>query len=466
MSGEVAQTIVALSSAPGRGGVSLVRISGLQTAETLRALAKNAERMIASPRELVFSQIFEVTNSGDKQPLDYGMGVFFPGPGSFTGEDVAEVHLHGSPYLVRRFLESAVTLGVRLARPGEFTERAFLNGRIDLVQAEAVADLVHAETESQAFVARRQLEGQLSGVLLEIGEPLRDLLSEIEAYIDFPDEELDGLLVEGWRRRTIETRERIAKLLLTFESGRVLREGASVVIVGLPNAGKSSLLNALVGEERAIVTSIAGTTRDSIEEVLSFAGIPVRLWDTAGLVDDSSMRTPDEVELIGIQQSWKRARQADLVVFLYDPLSEVPDEQLLLLEQVRSFARRVLVVGNKADMQPVAVGASPTMQQQMQISAKTGASIEALKAAIAEMIVGEGGFRQGDLQISNLRHREALTQAEERIGDFLLSLDNGLPPEISALELRAALGSLEEIIGVTETEDLLGRIFSRFCIGK
>lgn len=462
MSGEVAQTIVALSSAPGRGGVSLVRISGLQTAETLRSLAKNAERMIASPRELVFSQIFELTHSGDKQPLDYGMGVFFPGPGSFTGEDVAEVHLHGSPYLVRRFLESSVMLGLRLARPGEFTERAFLNGRIDLVQAEAIADLVHAETESQAFVARRQLEGQLSGVLLEIGEPLRDLLSEMEAYIDFPEEELDGLLVEGWRRRATETRERIDKLLSTFSSGRVLREGAAVVIVGLPNAGKSSLLNALVGEERAIVTSIAGTTRDSIEEVLSFAGIPVRLWDTAGLVDEGSIRTPDEVELIGIQQSWKRARQADLVVFLYDPLSEVPEEQLALLEQVRGLARRLLVVSNKADLRPN-IGSEPL---QVQISAKTGVGIEALKGTIAEMIIGESGFRQGDLQISNLRHREALAQAKGCLGDFLLSLDNGLPPEISALELRAALGCLEEIIGVTETEDLLGRIFSRFCIGK
>jgi tRNA modification GTPase len=414
--------------------------------------------------------------SGQKTTLDYGMGVFFASPKSFTGEDVAEVHLHGSPFLVKRFLESAVFLGARLANPGEFTQRAFFRGQIDLVQAEAVADLVHAETEAQAAVARRQLEGHLSSAVSELGEPLRDLLAEVEAWIDFPEEELDGLVVEKWVKGADSVVFTFDTMLESYRSGRIYRDGASVVIVGIPNAGKSSLLNAIVGDERAIVTDTAGTTRDSIEEQVSFSGIAIRLWDTAGVIDeDHPDHVPDRIEAIGIAQSWKRAHTADLVIYLVD-ISQPIEKQIPLLRKVMSFGVPVLAAFNKVDGLSLKAADKYLSDFKLEvpqlkgggvfISATRYQGIQELEAWVVEKLGGAEGFRRSSVLVCNQRHYDALREARAYLEKFVACLKTGAETELAAFELRSSLSALDEIIGVTQTENILERIFSRFCIGK
>jgi len=419
------------------------------------------------PRKLVFASIHEGPWE-ETAVLDEGLIVFFPGPQSYTGEDVAEFQLHGSSYLVQRLLECLLGAGARLARPGEFTERAFARGKIDLSQAEAVADLIGAETEIQARVAREQLEGKLSLALSELGEPLREMLAEIEAHIDFPDEDITPLPLEAWSTRLGEIQAVIKTYLASYRSGRLCREGALVVLAGLPNAGKSSLLNALLGEERAIVTELAGTTRDSIEERTSIEGLQVRFCDTAGLLEDAGLRMPDQVEKLGIERSWKKLEQADLVLFVLDGTLSFETQREVLAE-VRSRAGKVLIIVNKTEL------LSPLQQEGMLakygerncvfVSALRRRGLEELKEKLLSELLG-GDIIQGSIILTNQRHFEALKQAENALRDAIDELGARRPPELIAIHLRAALGALEDIIGATPNEDILGLIFSKFCIGK
>lgn len=451
-------TIAAPITARGFAGVSVVRISGDRTREVLEKIIQKAKDVLNKPRELIFTAIL---NPSSKESLDHGLCVLFPGPNSFTGEDVAEINLHGSPFLISKLLEILNEQGVRLARAGEFTERAFLNGKIDLSQAEAVGDLIHAETEIQAKIAREQLGGKLSEAISELGEPLRDLLAEIEAYIDFPDEDIDPLTYEQWELALKTSQDKIESYLSSFRQGRISREGALVVLVGVPNAGKSSLLNRLLGEERAIVTSIPGTTRDSLEEIASINGYCVRFCDTAGLARTED-RAIDQVEKLGIERSFQKLEAADLVLYVFD-VSQTFSFQEKVFSLVEEKNRNILLVANKDDLGRSETG--PKNYPVTYISAKTGEGLEDLRKKILETILGSNVI-SGSLLISTRRHFEALKEAKNFLEQVTSGIAKRIPSEFVSADLRAALHALNDIIGVTYTEDILGRIFSKFCIGK
>lgn len=491
------ETIAAPITAPGQAAVSLVRVSGPHVRTIVSALSPLHEKILTSARKLFLSPIHDLTRKGETSTdpivpdppgaspgltpslLDRGLIVFFEAPHSYTGEDSVEFHLHGSPFLVGRLLESIIHLGARLARPGEFTERAFLNGRMDLSQAEAVADLIAAETQAQADAAQEQLEGRLSKAISAVGEPLRDLLAEIEAYIDFPEEDLEFLSLNAWKARIEAVLLTIENYLETFKTGRLYREGASVVIVGLPNAGKSSLLNRMIGEERAIVTPLPGTTRDSIEEKISLGGLAVRLCDTAGLADSLlEKRSLDEVEKIGIEHSWRRAKTADLILYLLDATKDVA-EQATVFAAVSELRKPVLLVASKIDLLPPQTTDEslsrvlfntdllPTTEPPIFLSALTGQGLEKLKETLLQRLVGnQSQAARASVMITTQRHYDALQNAAQALLDALQTIATHSPPELIAIDLRAALGALNDIIGITSTEDILGRIFSRFCIGK
>ncbi|MFN8390440.1 MAG: tRNA uridine-5-carboxymethylaminomethyl(34) synthesis GTPase MnmE [Bdellovibrionota bacterium] len=461
--GTSVDTIAAPITAHGRAGVAVVRISGPLAAPVLAQISPRASLITAQPRTLVMTPFLEGQITGADHVLDYGLAAYFPAPNSFTGEDCVELNLHGSPYLVTRLMSILAELGVRSAKPGEFSERAFLNGKLDLSQAEAIADLIAADTEIQARVAREQLEGRLSKALSDLGEPLRNLLAEIEAHIDFPDEDIEPLTYSEWTSALRAIEGQIEAYLRSFAYGRLCREGALVVLAGVPNAGKSSLLNRLLGEDRAIVTAVPGTTRDSIEEPASLGGLRVRFCDTAGLATEH--RTPDEVEQLGIERSWKKLTQADLVLYVFD-ISTGLDAELDIVEGVRQSARKVMLVANKADLVSNAgAGNLPSGSDARLVSAQNGEGIAQLADAIVAELLGDDA--QSDaLLITNQRHFEALRGADRALKDALVALQSSTPAEFVAVDLRAALGALEEIIGSTPTEDILGRIFSKFCIGK
>jgi len=479
-------TIVAPITPPGRGGVSIVRLSGPGTVEILSCLAERAQNAISNPRHLVYTTIFdyspqqlgvESSQGGAPNALDQGLVVFFRAGASFTGEDAAELHLHGSPYLVDRLIESAVQLGGRIAEPGEFSKRAYLNGQLDLSQAEAVADLVNAETAAQARAAREQLSGKLSRAIERVGEPLRDLVAEVEAFIDFPEEEIELQSLARWREIISSVEGQLGEYLASFRGGRLEREGAEVAIVGLPNAGKSSLLNRLVGMERAIVSPLAGTTRDTIEERISLSGVCVRLWDTAGIVvsgraeNRTENRTVDSIEELGIERSWQRIAAADLVLFVFDGAVPIAEQQTLYFE-VKARAAESLVLCNKSDQESERSLREAELTQlgieALYLSALTGAGLAEFRTRLRVKILGDSvAEKRASVVITTRRHFDALLRANVALAAGKAGLaEEALPPELVAAHLREALTELDDIVGVTHTEDILGRIFSRFCIGK
>jgi tRNA modification GTPase len=400
--------------------------------------------------------------------LDYALACFFPGPNSFTGEDILEISLHGSSVVVREVLREIYSQGIIHAEAGEFTKRAFLNGKLDLAQAEAVADLISSETEAQARIAKEQLEGKLSNALTLLGEPLRNVLAEIEAYIDFPDEDISPATSKEWERVTHGVLTNIEAYIRSFSKGKVLREGASLALAGIPNAGKSSLMNHLLGEERAIVTDTAGTTRDSIEERLELEGVLFRLWDTAGIVDEEEFneRNINLPEQLGIKRSWKLIEQADLVLFLFDIQSD-HSAQHVLLSRIEEKNPRCFVLVTKCDLHSGThemVHLRTSHQNVFPVSSKTGEGIDMLIQKVLSNVCGEGD--SNEVLISNERHFLVLKEAKEILSRTIEAIHLGQPTEYIAFEVRQVLTSLQEIVGVTSTEDILGRIFSKFCIGK
>jgi tRNA modification GTPase len=442
------------------GSVQVLRISGKQTREVLEKIINSPASLFANSHKLFLKKII---NPISGEPIDQGLVVFFKAPRSYTGEDCAELNLHASSYIVNEVLAQLTELGLRAAQPGEFTKRAFLNGQIDLLQAEAVADLIASQTAAQARIARQQLSGRLSNTVDEIGEPLRDLLAIIEAHIDFPEEGIEVQTTKAWASALELVKNKIEQLLATYKTGRIAREGAQVVLAGIPNAGKSSLLNALAKEDRAIVTNIAGTTRDSIEQRINLQGFAISLWDTAGLAQ-ARTRKIDEIESIGIEKSWKKIAQADLVLYVID-LTQNLNEQLSFLEEIRlNSPAPVLVVVNKADLLSEKSEVILELKAQV-VSAKTNQAIDQL----ANKIVIELGLRseQDLVLISNIRHKQAVENAQQYVlAANKLLIQDSQNIEIIALEIKSALIALTELVGVTENEDVLGRIFSKFCIGK
>jgi tRNA modification GTPase len=456
--------IAAIATAPGRGGIGVVRVSGADLGPVVEALlgAERASRLL--PRHATFAPFLDAQG----RAIDEGIALLFPAPGSYTGEAVLELQGHGGPVvlqmLLARCLEAGRPIGLRVAAPGEFTRRAFLNDRLDLAQAEAVADLIDASTEAAARSANRSLAGEFSRRIRTLVEALLELRTLVEATLDFPEEEIDFLRAADALGRLAAVRAQLDDVLGRARQGAVLRHGLNVVLVGAPNVGKSSLLNALAGEEVAIVTPVAGTTRDRIVQPVAVHGILLNVIDTAGL-----RPTEDAVEKIGIERTLAEVARADVVLHLVD--ARAPSADAEVLEQVlQSVSRGVplLTVLNKIDLQ----GAEPQAEgEHIWLSAKTGAGLDGLRAALL-VVAGWTPSTSGEtVFLARERHLQALERAREHLAAAAACADaeqgyGNAQLELFAEELRLAGQRLGEITGEVTADDLLGRIFSRFCIGK
>jgi tRNA modification GTPase len=452
-------TIVAPATPPGEGGVAVIRISGGNAEALLRRFFRpSAPLDIFASHRLYHGAIHDRAGLA----LDEVLAVIMHAPRSFTREDVAEIHCHGGPTLVARILDLLVDGGARLAQPGEFTFRAFLNGRIDLTRAEAVIDLIRSRSPAAGNLAFRQLSGELSRAVFQLRDALLHTLAEVEAWIDFPEEDLPLPSLDKFRDQVLQVTVQIDALLAGFATGRALREGLSLLILGSPNVGKSSLLNVLLGESRAIVTDIPGTTRDTIEEPLVLGGVPLRVVDTAGIRD-----CIDPVEAEGVRRTLGKVTGADLILLVVDGSRPVGDSDLQALELCSG--RPTLVVANKADL-----GTQPFPDPwcelpRVAISTHTGFGIDNLRVQILQTVQGRdtgGGDIGESVLVSDRRHREALVHCRGALELFLEGIKAGRDFEFLALEVREALAALGEITGETTPEQVLDLIFSRFCIGK
>ena len=459
MSAHLSDPIVAVATAAGRGAVGIVRASG-KNLEPLVSAVCGRSLMARHASYLPFID-------AHGQIIDRGLALHFPAPHSYTGEDVLELQAHGGPVvlqlLLARCLEAGASIGLRLAEPGEFTQRAYLNDKLDLAQAEAVSDLIEASTEAAARSAGRSLSGAFSGEINRLRERLIELRMLVEATLDFPEEEIDFLEKANARGRIAAAQQGVADVLDRARQGALLREGITVVLAGQPNVGKSSLLNALAGAELAIVTPIAGTTRDKVSQTIQIEGVPVHVVDTAGLRD-----TGDEVERVGIARTWAEIEGADAVLFIHDltrlgePLYEAGENQIAERLPVGLMqGGRLLHVHNKAD----AAAPSPLRGPGIALSAKTGSGIQDLRARLLALA---GWHTQPEgLFIARTRHVQALRRTGEHLAlanTLAAQADGAL--DLLAEELRLAHDALGEITGAITPDELLGEIFSRFCIGK
>jgi len=450
-------TIVSPITPSGEGGVSIIRLSGSQSLPILKKVFKAAcgKQEFAS-HQFYYGQILDVEGAA----IDEVMAVYMASPKTYTREDVVEIHCHGSPGIVRSILDVCIDRGSRVARPGEYTFRAFMNGRLDLTQAEAVIDLIKSRTQSSQRVAFSQLDGKLSTFIYKLRDQVCDQLALVETYIDFPDEDIEQPHVCALGQVAGSIRDQIDNLLDGFDSGRVLREGASILIMGRPNVGKSSLMNRLLGEQRAIVTDIAGTTRDTIEERLSIGNIPVRLIDSAGIRD-----TLDPIETQGVQRAQSLAGSADLVLLVVDGSYGITSDDTLALSYIGKT--RILLVINKIDLGRLPLESPFNHFPQVPVCAKTGEGIEALQKQVEVELLGHPyDFGGEDILLSDRRHRDALVRCRDSLSSFSQGLEQENSPEFLALELREALDSLGEITGETTPDEILNRVFDKFCIGK
>jgi len=454
----MSDTIAAISTALAPSAIGILRLTGPDTAQILDQVFHPRGEPVSrrAGRTMVLGDVWDRAG----RVIDSGLAVLFRGPNSYTGEDCAEIHCHGSPVVLQEVLLALFDAGARQARRGEFTQRAFLNGRMDLIQAESVADLIDAETAEAAHHAAAQLSGALSRGVEEIYNALMDITSRFYAVVDYPDEDIEDLQRQTMLDTLASAEEKLRALLATFDRGRILRQGLPTVILGKPNAGKSSLLNALLGYDRAIVTDIAGTTRDTVEEKVALGHVVLRLCDTAGI-----RRSADTVEQLGVERSRAAARNARLALLVLDssrPLNEEDEEVMALAAQVRD----VLVVLNKCDL-PCAVDEEAIARRvgrSVRVCARTGEGIDALTAAITDLYP-LGDTPCGEL-LTNARQADAVKRALDAVGAARQALELGLTPDAVLTDGEAALEALGELNGKSVREDLVATIFSRFCVGK
>jgi tRNA modification GTPase len=450
-----ADSIVAVATPPGRGAIGVVRVSGAACAAVMRAVLGRS----LAPRHASYGGFFD----GDGSAIDRGIALYFPAPHSYTGEDVLELQAHGGPYVLQRLLKACLAAGaaagvrLRLAEPGEFTQRAFLNDKLDLAQAEAVADLIDAASEQAARSAARSLSGEFSQAVQALAHDIIALRTLVEATLDFPEEEIEFLRSANALGRLDAIGAQLAQLRARAQQGAVLREGLTVVLAGRPNVGKSSLLNALAGEEVAIVTPVAGTTRDRVQQRITLDGVPLNIIDTAGLRD-----TQDPVEAIGIARTREAIARADVVLHLYDGGAGITDDDRVIDDELAPLrARRVpvLAVWNKCDL----AAAPPGMD--IAVSALNGTNVSALKQELLRVAGWQAGHE--DVFLARARHLQALDEAARHLQAAAAVAQQGdRALELFAEELRLAHLALARITGAFSADDLLGEIFSRFCIGK
>ena len=456
------QTIAAISTPFGESGIGIVRMSGPLAHSIVQRLFKPKKELTdLVPYHIHYGEIIAPETG---RVVDEVLVVLMKGPKTYTRGDIAEIQCHGGYLILQKVLELVLKQGARMAEPGEFTRRAFINGRIDLTQAEAVIDVIRAKTAVGLEIANQQLRGMLYREMTSLKESLLNHLALIEAHIDFPEEELEPVPLGEMKKDLIEIAEKIGEWIASYEEGKIFREGVSCAIIGKTNVGKSSLLNVLLREDRAIVTPVPGTTRDVIEEVLNIHGIPVRLMDTAGL-----RKATDSVEKEGLKRTREKMEDADLILLVIDGSREIEGDDEEILRQTEK--RKKIVVLNKKDL-PLKVSlqdlrnliaGSPIVP----ISALKNEGTDDLMAAIHDSVFYKKGRTSPDyLIIANVRHRDALTRARENLSNAVRELERKSSPEFVAFEIRLAHEALGELVGETTTEDVLNRIFGQFCIGK
>ncbi len=454
-------TIAAISTPTGEGGVAVIRISGGESHSIARKIFVPAGKSGFSERKLCFGKIINPETGGT---VDEVLCVLMSSPDTYTGEDIAEIHSHGGHMVPRKILEILIGLGATLAAPGEFTQRAFLNGKMDLAQAEAVSDIISAQTEQSLRYAEAQLEGTLSGKVNELKDQILDVLAEIEANLDFPEEDIDPIAKNRLKEASGSVEKELSALIDSYDTGRMFRDGVTMVILGKPNVGKSSILNCLLETQRAIVSPIAGTTRDFIEEKINVGGIPLVITDTAGIRD-----TEDRIEKLGVEFSLKKAEESEFVLVVLDQSTELDALDRKILKTAAK--KKHLVVINKMDLEEKLERSKLRRilgrKKPVETSALAKEGIVRLRQTMFETLVGSPRASDAsELVLTNLRHKKSMEKARDQLHMFLELLERNEYPEILSIELRNSMNSLGEITGEVTTEDLLGRIFSRFCIGK
>ncbi len=444
---------MAISTPPGRGGIGMVRLSGPHAAEIAKGLVR-----LRAPLEHARARVAEIPDPESGGRIDEAVVTYFAGPNSYTGEELVEIAAHGSPVILDMLVRAALRAGARLARPGEFTERAFLSGRLDLTQAEAVRDLIEAQTLYQARIAAEQMGGALSRRVQPAKQKLVELIALLEAGIDFAEDDVDVAPDEDIVTRMDTIAAELEALARSFEHGRMVHAGLRLAIVGRPNVGKSSLFNRLLERERAIVTAAPGTTRDLVTERLSLGGIPVELVDTAGLRE-----AVDEAEAIGIRKSHETLAEADVVLVVLDASAPLREDEASLIARLEG--RRALVVRNKCDLDGGAEAREDLVAHSIATSAVTGEGLGALREALAELVRNPAGESEAGL-LTSLRQYEAVEGARASLSAAREAVGRRIPHEMLLLDLYGGLRQLDGLTGETTTEDILNRIFSTFCIGK
>jgi tRNA modification GTPase len=447
----IRDTIAAISTPPGRGGIGIIRLSGAQA----RAIAERILRWRNPPEWKTWSAALAELPDAAGQTIDHVVVTFFAGPRSYTAEDVVEISCHGSPAVLRFALERACQAGARLAEPGEFTLRAYLNGRIDLPQAEGVRDLIEATTLYQARIAAQQAEGSVSRRLKPVKEQLLELIALLEAGIDFAEDDIDVAPQAEILRRIAPLEGSISELIASFAYGKLVHDGFTLAIVGRPNVGKSSLFNRLLEQDRAIVTDIPGTTRDLVSETAALEGIPVKFVDTAGI-----RLGQDLVETLGIERSYQAMADADLTVVVVDGSEPLTTEDTELIRRAKEQGKYLIAI-NKSDLPH---RAEPS--EGIPVSALTGEGIAEARRGIVETLAPQGRLEQEGGFITSLRHEQLLKEAKEALEQAARATTIGIPHEMILLDLYAALRPIDAITGATTADDILNRIFSTFCIGK
>ena len=454
-------TIAAVATAVGEGSVSIIRVSGEEALKIAKKIFRGVRGKSIEDIKPYTMRYGSIIDNETDEKIDEVILSYMKGPKSFTAEDTIEINCHGGVIATKRVLDAVIKNGARIAEPGEFTKRAFLNGRIDLSQAEAVMDIINAKTEVSMKSALVQSEGKLSKEISELRNKLLEIIAHIEATVDYPEDDLEEVTSEKTEVDVKVVIDEVNKLIESAEAGKIIRDGLSTVIVGKPNVGKSSLLNVLTRGNRAIVTDIPGTTRDIIEEYISLDGIPIRIIDTAGIRE-----TEDVVEKIGVERSKEKIEEADLVILMLDASREIAEEDIEIIKYIKN--KKYIVLLNKQDL-PNAINKSDLEELNQEyiipISTKDELGIDEIKNAIKELFF-KGKINSSEVMVTNIRHKEALYRAKECLESTLCALKDTMAIDLASIDIRNAWSALGQINGETVEEDLIDKIFSEFCLGK
>ena len=456
-------TIAAISTAPGIGGIGIIRLSGKDSFKIVDKIfkAKNPEKIDSIKGYTI--KYGKIVNPNNKEIIDEVLVSYFKEPNSYTTENVCEINSHGGMIVVRKILELCLENGAKMAEPGEFTKRAFLNGRIDLTQVEAVVDVINAKTEKESRASVNQLEGSLSKNIKEIKSKILTILTDIEANIDYPEYDIEEVSNNKALKILNDVENNLIELDKSFENGKIIKDGIKVAIIGKPNSGKSSLLNAIVKEERAIVTDIEGTTRDTIEEMVSINGIPFKFIDTAGI-----RNAENKVEQIGIEKSKKVAEESDLIVAMFDNSKNISKEDKEILEFIKN--KKAIILLNKIDLEDKDLinceEIKNTNKKTIKISLRSESNLREFYNELDVMFRLNEITADNEILITNIRHKKIIENAIKHVNDAKQDLENGMPIDIISINIKSVLEDLAEITGENVTEDIIKDIFSKFCLGK